>query len=359
MDFVEYTADILTRIAKKNSEGDDLDSHWESVLPEILQIAEDEIFLTVYRWYINQPMKIDAAQHAQNLPLPDVTKLDDATLYLHCWMREAWLGISDDPAFQSYVDDNLKGFIHPPEPFYWVPASGILLPISEGTARQLYFALVERYKQMRFAALCADQLAINIQTQDETGARPHMTVLLTESPEFALQRNKSYQWLHDRTSDIQTEVREDSIQDCLADILDMPPHIRVQKSGAILKSIRNRARGTFRARTRKKTVSLDDEFANSIPNKNADDPIQNVIAHESLERLTECQPELEALLSDGRTDNPKQGARRFKILQLLAHSPDLHSSTIATQLKKSPATICRDRKVIDRNKDRIQEILTG
>ena len=359
MDFVEYTADILTRIAKDNSEGEEMDCHWKSVLPEILRIAEDEIFLTIYRWYIDQPMKIDAAQQAQNLLLPDVTKLDDATLYLHCWMREAWLGISDDPAFQSYVDDNLTGVIHPPEPVYWVPASGILLPISEGTTRQLYLVLVECYKQMRFAALCADQLMTNIQTQDKTGARPHMTVLLTDSPEFALQRNKSYQWLHDRTSDIQTEVREDSVQNCLEDILKMPPHIRVQKSGAILKSIRNRARDTFRARTRRNTISLDDEFANSIPDKNADDPIQDIIAAEYLKRLVECQPELEALFSDGRIDNPKQGERRFKILRLLAHSPDLHSSTIAPQLKTSPATICRDRKVIDRNKDRIQEILTG
>ena len=358
MDFVEYTADILTRIAKDNSEGDELDSHWESILPEILQIAEDEIFLTVFRRYTDQSMKIDAAQQAQNLLLPDVTKLDDATLYLHCWMREAWLGISDDPAFQSYVDDNLTGVIHPPEPVYWVPASGILLPISAGTVRQLYLALVERYKQMRFAALCADQLMTNIQTHDKTGARPHMTVLLTDSPEFAPQRNKSYQWLHDRTSDIQIEIREDSIQDCLKDVLEMPPHMQIQKSGAILKSIRNRARDTFRARTRRKTVSLDDEFANSIPDKNVDNPIHDIIADEYLERLVECQSELQKLLNDGRTDNPKQGERRFKIIQLLVRTPDLHSSTIATQLKTSPATICRDRKVIERNKARIQEILS-
>ena len=169
----------------------------------------------------------------QNVPLPDVTDLDDATLYLHCWMRVSWLGIGDDPKFQSYVDNHLKGFIHPPEPVYWVNVSGVLLPISEGTVRQIYFALVERYKQFRFDEHCWDELMDRIRA-DET--RMHMTLLLNCSEFFPVERNRAYQWLHDQNADIEINVREDSMHDCLRKMLELPPHIQVQRERSNSKS---------------------------------------------------------------------------------------------------------------------------
>ena len=193
MNFVEETVDIIHCLARKNSEGDEIDPYWKPVLSDVSKIAENEICLALHQCYINESMKADAAQYAQNVPLPDVTDLDDATLYLHCWMRVSWLGIGDDPKFQSYVNNHLKGFIHPPERVYWVNVSGVLLPISEGTVRQIYFALVERYKQFRFDQHCWDELMDRIQA-DKT--RMHMTLLLNCSEDFPAERDKAYQWLH-------------------------------------------------------------------------------------------------------------------------------------------------------------------
>ena len=356
MNFVEETVDIINCLARERSEGDEIDPHWKSVLPEVSKIAENEIFLTLHRWYINEPMKMDAAQHAQQARPRDLKDLNDATLHLHCWMRESWLGISDDRAFQSFVDSNLKGFIHPPDPVHWVKPSGILLPISAGTARQIYFSLVERYKQYRFAQHCWDELMRRIRTSE---ARMHMTLLLTCSEEFPTEQKKSYEWLHDKAKkiDVDVDVREDSIHDCLRKMLEMPAHIQVQRSGAILKAIRDRAIDIYRKGGQYESIPLDDELADAMPDKSAQDLSERMLADEIPQRLLECQPQIEEILSQGRPEKRKQGERRFKVIQLLAHTPNLTSSVIANQLRTSEPTICRDRKVIERSRDRIKAVL--
>ena len=349
MDFVEETVDIIHCLARKNSEGDEIDQYWKPVLSDVSQIAENEIFLTLHRWYINESMKADAAQYAQNVPLPDVTDLDDATLYLHCWMRVSWLGIGDDPKFQSYVDNHLKGFIHPPEPVYWVNVSGVLLPISEGTVRQIYFALVERYKQFRFDEHCWDELMDRIRA-DET--RMHMTLLLNCSEFFPVERNRSYQWVHDQNADIEINVREDSMHDCLRKMLELPPHIQVQRSGAILKAIRDRVIDMMRKGGQYENVPFDDLLANAISDESAVDPNQSMIADEFLPRLLECRTQIEKVLGNGKT---KLGKRRFKVMEMLAHTSC--QKTIAKALNVSEGTITGDIQTIKKARFRIQEIL--
>ena len=356
MSFIEETIDIIHCLARENSEGDEIDQYWESVLPEVLDISANEIFLTLHRWYINAQMKMSAAQLAQKAPLPDVTDLDDATLDLHCWMREAWLGISDDREFQSFVDSNLKGFIHPPDPVYWVNPSGILLPISVGTARQIYFSLVERYKQIRFTQHCWSELMRRIR---ENEAKMYMTLLLTRSEEFLTEQKRAYEWLHDKNKHIEVEVREDSIQHCMRKMLELPLHVQVQRSGAILKAIRDRAIDIYRKGGQYEIVHLDDELADAMPDKSAQDLSERMLADEIPQRLLECQTQIEEILSQGRPEKRKQGQRRFKVMQLLAHTPTLTSSAIANQLRTSEPTICRDRKVIERSRDRIKAVLQG
>ena len=349
MDFVEETVDIIHCLARKNSEGDEIDQYWKPVLSDVSQIAENEIFLTLHRWYINESMKADAAQYAQNVPLPDVTDLDDATLYLHCWMRVSWLGIGDDPKFQSYVDNHLKGFIHPPEPVYWVNVSGVLLPISEGTVRQIYFALVERYKQFRFDEHCWDELMDRIRA-DET--RMHMTLLLNCSEFFPVERNRAYQWLHDQNADIEINVREDSMHDCLRKMLELPPHIQVQRNGAILKAIRDRVIDMMRKGGQYENVPFDDQLANAISDESAVDPNQSMIADEFLPRLLECRTQIEKVLGKGK---PKLAKRRFQVMEMLAHTSC--QKTIAQKLNISESTITRDIQIIEKSGRQIRHIL--
>ena len=139
----------------------------------------------------------------------------------------------------------------------------------------------------------------------------------------------------------------------------MPAHIQVQRSGAILKAIRDRAIDIYRKGGRYEHVPFDDKLADAMPDKSAQDPIQDIIADEYHQRLLECQPQIEEILSQGRPEKRKQGERRFKVIQLLVHTPNLTSSAIANQLRTSEPTISRDRKVIEQSRDRIKEILHG
>ena len=158
MNLAQASIDAMRRIAKDYSAGEEIDLHWKSALPETQDIFANEIFLTLHRRYINVLMKRKAARVAQAIPPRDVSDLDDAMLTLHCWIREAWLGVSDDRKFQAFVDSNVKGFIHTPDPIHWVNPSGIWFPISGSTAREIHFSLIEHYKQARFAQDCYAEL---------------------------------------------------------------------------------------------------------------------------------------------------------------------------------------------------------
>ena len=182
MKLIEASVNMTQRIAEENSQGEGIDSYWKSVLPEIQNICANEIFLTQHRSDIDEPMKRRAWQIAQKAPPRDVGNLDDAELVLHCWMNETWRGISDDPEFQAFVDNDVRGFIHLPNRTYWVRPSGLLLPISEGIARQIHFSLIERYKHARFAEHCWDELMHSIQRSE---LKQRMSILLTCSEEIS------------------------------------------------------------------------------------------------------------------------------------------------------------------------------
>ena len=102
MNLIEASIEGMRRIAVANSKGGKIDSHWESVLPEIEDIFANEIFLTLHRRHIDESMEYRARQIAQKAPLRDVSGLDDAKLVLHCVTREMWLGISYDHELSSF-----------------------------------------------------------------------------------------------------------------------------------------------------------------------------------------------------------------------------------------------------------------
>lgn len=356
MTLMEATSYIIYQHAKETSAGKDIDEYWERVLPEALNFAENEIFLTFHRGYIDEPIKQKAARLAQTISPRDVGNLDNATLMLHCFIREWWLRMGENREFQTLVDQIYGVAYDTTKPICWRKRSHIRIPQIDGIARQISLSLIERYKQVFFAQRCCTEIRRRGQQN------PYMKntfVLLTDFQALRREQIASHQWLRDKSRIIAPDVGEDSLQNWLEKLLQLSPHLQIQKVGATRKAIHDGACDIRRKGGQYEHVPFDEDLTNPFPGGSAEAPDEELIADEYPKRLVECQPELEALLSDGRTDNPKQGERRFKILQLLARTPDLHSSTIATQLKTSPATICRDRKVIDRNKDRIQEILTG
>ena len=166
---------------------------------------------TLHRWYINEPMKHSAARIAQTFQPRDISDLDDATLWLHCLTRGVWLGISDEPEFQAIVDSNVKGFIYPPDLICWVNPSGIWIPLSEGTARQIHCSLIARYKQAYFTQHCWAEL---LRRNPRNEAQKYAFVLLTDCDEFCNERNEADQWLRDKSRRIAPDVGEDAMHDC-------------------------------------------------------------------------------------------------------------------------------------------------
>jgi hypothetical protein len=357
MNLMQMVTDTLTRIAEDHSKGRQIDKHWKSVLPEVQDIIQHEIFLTIHRQYINEPMKCRAAEIAQTIQPRDISDLDDATLVLHCSTRRVWLGIGDEPEFQAIVDSKVKGLIYSPDPICWVNPYGVWLPLSEGTARQIESSLIERYKQGCFAQHCWTEL---LRRNPRNEAQKYAFTLLTDCDEFHHERNESDQWLRKESRRIDPDVGEDAMHDWLDKLLDLPLHIQMTKSGATLKAIRDRSIDMRRKGGGYEHVALD-EFADTIPDQSLEAPDQELLDNEYIENLLANRKQIEEILTrkTARARKAKIGKRRFEVLQMLAHTPDLTSSELANLFGMSEQTIGRDRVVIGESWPQIRKVLNS
>ena len=363
MNIMEASIEGMRRIAVANSEGGKIDSHWESVLPEIEDIFANEIFLTLHRWYIDEPMEYRARQIAQKASLRDVRGLDDATLALHYLTRRMWLGISYDYKFQDFVDSNVKGFIHPPDSSHWIiNASGILLPISEGIVRQIPLSLIERFKQAYFAEHCYAEL---VRRGRKNVVTKYAFVLLNNSDDLRQKQNEAMQWLCDKSKQIAPDVGEDALQDWLVKLSELPLHIQIQKVGATLTAISQGVIDIHRKGGKSKPISLEDklvqdELADTTADELTTGSTEEMVTDEEFsQRLLANQKKIEEILS---RESPKKrrskiGKRRFKVLQMLIDAPTLTATEIAKRLGASDQTIGRDREVIKQSRSQISEIL--
>ena len=106
MNFMEATIHGIQLSAREFSAGKNIDKYWKRVLPEASNFAANEIFLTLHRLHINELMKQNAARLAQTVPPRNVDNIDNATLMLHCIIRDWWLRMSADSVFQALVDES-------------------------------------------------------------------------------------------------------------------------------------------------------------------------------------------------------------------------------------------------------------
>ena len=368
MDFMEANMHAIKQCARDLSAGENIDEHWERILPEVLDFAGNEILLTLYRVYINELMKQNAALAAQTFPPRDIDNLNNAELWLHSYTREWWLKLSEDGEFQALVDEHRSVIYNTTDPVIWVKPSRIWLPHFDAIDKQIYLSLVERYKQAFFARRCWAELMRRAQDNEYI---KHMFILLVDTTrlrqDWRQESNKANNWLCDKSRSIATDmgidpnVGEDARQGWIEKLLRLPLHQRIQKAGATGKAIHDGVIDIQRKGGKYEHVSFDEDLTNPIPDESAEATNENLIANEYNQRLLECQSQIEAILSRGR---PEQGKRRFKAMQLIAHTPHLTSSEIANQLRTSEPTmraseptICRDRQIIRQSKDRIKAIL--
>ena len=360
MNLIETSIQFMHHFAGSDSPGEGIDKYWNSVLPETKVIIENEFFLTLHHHYINELVKREAAQMAQTLALCDVSDLADATLVLHCLVRGMWLGIAYDAKFQAFVNGNVSGTIHSvrgimrkPDPIIWRKSSYLWLPVSVGIDRQIFLALVEQGKQYRFAQRCWTELTRRHLPGNDV--EKYTFVLLTDSEEFRQHRNEGIQWLSRESRRIAPDVGEDAMQDWLEKLSALPLHMQIQKVRATRKAIRQGAMDIVNKGGECKPISLEKEkvFVNSIADDSTEVTSEEMIDKEFLQLLSANRAKIEKILHR----NTKIGKRRFKVLQLLAHEPDLTSVEIAVRLKASEQTIGRDREKIKESRSLILEAI--
>ena len=322
----------------------------ESCLARIGEIIAIEVFLTLQRRYIDEPMKREAAHIAQTVQPREICDLDDATLILHCSVREMWLGSADDPEFQAFVDNNVRALIYPPELVGWAKPSHLWLPIAQGTARQILLALVERYKQYFFAQQCWNEVKRRHSPENEI--EKSAFVLLMDSEEFRQEQNEGIRRLRDEsrrlTLDLEPDVGEDAMQDWLEKLSALPLHMQIQLVGVTRKAIRQGAIDMLRKGGKYEHISFENEVElfDTIPDESLEAPDNEIISDEFLHLLSANQKKVEGLLSRESPEKrrAKIGKRRFRVMEMLADDPNLTSTEIAKRLDSGKQTIGRGHK---------------
>ena len=349
MNFLEANLTIMLQIARERSEGEDIDKYWDRVLPEALEFAANEIFLTLHRSYINQPMKKEAAQAAQVLPSREIGNLDYATMWLHCFTREWWLNMSHDEQFQALVDQNHGVIYDTTDPTRWVKPSLIWIPHFDGMIRQIFLSLVERYKQYSFARRCWTEMISRAQKNEYLKCT---FIQLSDSHGLRREQNEAIQWLFSQSMNIDADVGEDALQNWLEKLVALPPHMQIQRAGATQAAIQHGAIDIRRKGGQHKPIHLDKELINTTPDKSTIGPAEDIEVEGLLPRLQSRRSQIEKILSKGK---PKLGKRRFKVLEMLAHTSC--QKTIAKKLNISESTITRDIQIIEKAGGRIREVL--
>lgn len=345
MIFTDKVSTAIEEIARENSDGGEIDQHWESILPEVIGLFKNEIFIAQHRLHIDTPMIQSAFKHARLIISPLNTKeLDIATLALYCWTSGALSGISKDRKFQSLVDQ--MDLANPS--LIWRPGFGI--------HQQVIDAMVEHYERIFFAERCYAEL-VSRGRQNEYMKYTH--VLLNKSDQFRPQQEVARERLCKISEIIATRVGidsgdgEDLLHNFVAKLLSLPWHEQIQRAGATHKAIHDGAVDVRRKGGQHDYVSLDDDHFNSIPDVTAKDSIEEMIDNgEILKRILEHQVQIEKILSGGKA---KLGKRRFQVLRKMYEGDT--QKEIAKQLNISEPTITRDVEVIEQNRSKLKNLL--
>ena len=352
MTMMDVTTEVLYQRARETSEGEAIDKHWKSVLPEAINCVDNEIFLVLHRAEVNPLIEQDAARYAQTLPPRDISNLDNGTLCLHYYTRVWLMGMSKKPLYHTLVDHSYGVRSNTRDASRWVKPSCIWLPVPAGFHGQIYNSLVKRYKHLNFAQHCYAEL---LHRARKNSYMKHTFIQLTDDPDLSHLRNQGSAWFHAEGRRIainvgaQPEVGEDACQDWLVKLLPLPLHRQIQNLRATRKAIENRTIDLhYRKGGKYEQVPFDEDLTNTIPAESPTDSPEGI----DVEKLRAHRFKLEKLLSKGK---PKLGKRRFKVLEMLAHTSC--QKTIAKKLNISESTITRDIQIIEKAGGRIREVL--
>lgn len=369
MNLIEESILAMRQLAENDSAGEGIDEHWEAVLPETDDIIANEIYFVLHGRFINESMMRQAYEIARNLPLGDVSDIDDAKLYLLSFVRFTLLGIADNPEFQAYVNDNVKGVIREaqgsainPQRIAWTKHSRLWLPLSEEDLVHIVRALAERMRQYFFSGHCWREL-----TSRHVGKELNMDMfaLLNDSK---LVTQKYQDEALQRLSKLSSKVTKgidgidprDPMQNWLTELLALPRHMQWKKIGATPKAIRQGAIDMQRKGGKNQHVTLEEEASvATIPDESLESPIKQLMDNEFSQRFLDNRQKIEEILSrqSPKKRRAKIGKRRFNVMEILTQTPTPTPAEIARKLESSDQTIARDIAAIQQSWNLIQEVI--
>ena len=274
------------------------------------------------------------------------------------------MGIAENPEFQDHVNSNVNGVIHTAQGTIpnlqrigWARSSRLWLPLSEEYLVQIFGALVERFRQHLFSEHCWHELTRRHVGKD---VNKYMYALLTDSEVITEEdRKEAYQWLAKLSSNATKGLDEIDSHDILhvwwENLKNLSPHVQIQKLGVTPKAIHDLGVDMQRKGGGCKPVSLDEEaeLANSIADYSTEVTSKKMIDEEFPQLLSANRAKIEKILHR----NAKIGKRRFRVMEMLTHTPTPTPAEIARQLESSDQIIARDIDAIQQSWDLIQEAI--
>ena len=360
MNIIEAAQKGMRQLAEQHSHGEGIDEHWQAVLPEVDDIMANEIFLALNAPVVNQSMKCQAAQIAEKLPLPEVAHMDDAELYLRVLVRETWLGMADVPEFQTHVNEaiHVAPATTPDQRCIgWAKINGLWRQVYEGDYTKVVKALAERFRQYLFAQSCYGEL---MQRHRGKKVSKYVWALLHRDSEVLTPENReeAYKWLAEYSSKATNELTNtdssDAMHNWLEKLLEQPTHRQMLKMRATFQGIQKGAIDQERREGRYQHISSEkDELVGAIADESQGNPGADSVEDNLIQNLEANQEKVEAILDS----NPKIAKRRYQVLRILTHDPDITDREIAKRLGVSNQTIGRDRRVMQENRSHIQNLI--
>jgi len=231
--------EILYQVALEHSiksKSDNIDSHWKDALPDLSLFLGNQVWLWIQRDYMDCQLNKLAWESSQQIEMPDLSLVEDATLSVHAWGRLAVLRTISTKEFQEWVDE------------YCRPS--IVIPI---TQRQLFLSLVLQWWQVRQIRYYLNEVARRTEG-NELAKKTFGALLVTDKnyretfgtlPEM----NKDYQQLFEISKKIANgimpfnysweweDAQADVVKDWITKLSSMPFHEQIQKLGVTRKAI--------------------------------------------------------------------------------------------------------------------------
>ncbi|MFQ5770028.1 MAG: hypothetical protein ACE5HX_05805 [bacterium] len=346
-------ADIISQHAIRDSirgnksDEEKLDPYWGTALPNIFVFLENELCLFAMRDYISPEMKKKAWAEGLKRPMPDISKTNEATLFVEVTGRREVLQIIWAKEFQDWIEEYVQ------KEFQEWAEEQIQHSVVSG---QPFRGLVWHWGELKLMAYYVDEIAERVSS---SGLKSQtFNALLREDYQSLFKRsenianglmpsNQSWAW---------EDTKKDVVTDWIIKLRSKPFHEQLQKLGVTHKAIRDSLIDALRKKEHQPSfISLDENIETSNG--------RNL----PLIELLSVQPE-QADIEEPLTDKQRKqienviGKIGLKIVEYRKEHPGIASAhgevkTLSNALGHHRNTIRKYLEKIDQIKQKIEKII--